>query len=59
MKAYHEVCEDIIKMLEELEDSLEDIHQEALLFETQAEAPGMESKPARLKQHFEVIKKPI
>lgn len=49
MKTYQEVCTDLIMMLEDIEESLDDIANSAL-FENQPETNGIEFKSLMLKE---------
>lgn len=53
MKAYREVCADLIMMLEDLEESLEDISRTAELPENQPEKNQPKEKSTWLERHFD------
>lgn len=54
MKAYREVCADLIMMLEDLEESLEDITRTAELPENQPET-SENQKSSWLERHFDFM----
>lgn len=55
MKAYREVCADLIMMLEDLEESLDEITRTAELPENQPETGKTEEKTSWLERHFDFM----